>query len=151
MFCIVKAHFVWLFITVIRPPQRNTQMTKPTKHKLAAAWVTEVLDLSPPLTTRSGLGPLNSLMTMVMSEIMSRVGTKIQNVRIRMKILLSNSAMSDAPEWMRSIFIGFNIYSFQDFGNMHLFKTRDSKYPWLLLFSVVYLKFWRSDCMVTTG
>ena len=55
---------------------------------------------SPPLTTWSGLGPLNSLMTMVMSEIMSRVGTKIQNVRIRMKIFLSKSAMSDASEGM---------------------------------------------------
>ena len=48
---------------------------------------------SPPLTTWSGLGPLNSLMTMVMSETMSIVGTKIQKVRIRMQVFLSKSAM----------------------------------------------------------
>ena len=48
----------------------------------------------PPLRTRFGSGPLNSLMTIVMSETMSRVGTKIQNVTIRMKSFLSNSAMT---------------------------------------------------------
>ena len=48
----------------------------------------------PPLRTRSGSGPMNSLMTMVMSEIMSRVGTKIQNVRIRIRSFRSKSAMT---------------------------------------------------------
>ena len=48
----------------------------------------------PPLRTRSGSGPLNSLMTIVMSDTMSRVGTKIQKVKIRIKSFLSNSAMT---------------------------------------------------------
>ena len=48
---------------------------------------------SPPLTTRSGLGPLKSLITMVTSVTMSRVGTRIQNIRMRTQVFLSNTAM----------------------------------------------------------
>ena len=47
----------------------------------------------PPLTQRSGLGPLKSWITMFMSVTMSSVGHNIQNVSIKIISFLSNSAM----------------------------------------------------------